>query len=160
MNKTSQGHIRPVEKLLLNAEKPPWNAIYRAAVGFLSLSLFFRWRGNEGSPGELALFFLGILLMLRLVPAILRHGLPFSNSVKAAWKQQRQFAKRFDSFQWRKLFWIGLGQLAYLLTSGGLSQWRADVILTLFSLATGGIASVVWRRKCKTDSYLRAFQIS
>ncbi len=100
-------------------------------------------------PGlSLVLWFICILFSLRLVPAVLRKVLPFSQEVTAVWAERRTMAKRFDSYQWRKLFWFGLGLSAYAVTSGHLGGVGAAV--TVFCLIGGGLGSFVWKRRTAT----------
>ena len=61
---------------------------------------------------DLALF-LALLIGLRVGPAVLRKVLPFSAEAKQIWLDRRQIAKKYDSYQWQKLFWVGLGLLPY-----------------------------------------------
>lgn len=56
--------------------------------------------------------------MLRLVPAVLRRIFPFSSEAKDLWFQRRNLGKRYDSYQWQKLFWLGLGMLPYAFRRG------------------------------------------
>ncbi len=148
MKTTASGQIHPVERFLLLAEQPPWQAVYRAAIGFLSLPLYFRWYGEDGPVWALVLFIVGVLFLLRLVPAILRQVLPFSKEIQLLWSRQRQLAKQYDSYQWRKLFWIGLGFAGYLAFSRRL---RGDpLVLVSVCLVAGGLGLVVWRKVAMT----------
>jgi hypothetical protein len=133
-----------LERLLLLLEKAPFYALYRIAIGFIFLPLLFRVVGQPISLPTLLSGFLGILLLLRLVPAVIRHALPFSKQVQDAWFKQRILAKRYDSYQWRKLFWIGLGMAGYLV-SGPRSN-GPQFGLAVFCLVSGALGLCFWAR--------------
>ena len=144
MSNTLPGEVRPVEKVLLAAEQPPWSAVYRLAIGFAVLPFFFRCFGKNAPAWELICFFTGILLGLRLAPAAVRHLFPFSKKTQEIWAWQRLLAKRHDSYQWRKLFWIGLGLALYIALSG---RFRiASAAITVICLIGGGLGLFFWRR--------------
>jgi hypothetical protein len=77
------------------------------------------------------------------VPAILRKILPFSAAARTVWAERRQMAKRVDSYQWRKLFWIGMGLGLFTLQSG--HRFPALLGLTFGCLAAGAIGLATWR---------------
>jgi hypothetical protein len=106
------------ERMILALETPPWDSAYRALIGCGIMPVYLQLFGGESAPWKLAAFFLAILAALRIVPGVLRRLLPFSREVKAVWAERRALAKRYDSYQWRKLFGLGLGWLAYLLSTG------------------------------------------
>jgi hypothetical protein len=154
----TQNQIQTIEKFLGRLEQRPWNAVHRVFTGFVLAPLYSLWHRENGSPWTVGVFFLAILFMLRLVPAILRHLFPFSDEVQASWKQQRQLAKRYDSYQWSKLFWIGLGMAVYLFLHGQPLHPRAEVILASFCLTAGAGGLLIWRKRTQTDEYLRGSQ--
>src|SRR5262249_13078902 len=80
-------------------------AFYRVGSGYLIVPTWSYALG-QGSGWSLIVFFAGVLLALRVVPAVLRKVLPFDAEVRTIWADRRQMAKRVDSYQWRKLFWI------------------------------------------------------
>jgi hypothetical protein len=153
MESTGARQMNLIERLLVGAEQFPAGALYRMAIGFSMIPLFARCHGSNGSPWQFVLFFLCILFTLRLVPAILRHGLPFSREVQALWTHKRQLAKCYDSYQWRKVFWIGLGQAAYLALSS--KSRTVEVALTLALLAAGAAGLVVWRSVSAASAALK-----
>jgi len=78
------------------------------------------------APGwSLACFFLAGLFLLRLVPAILRRLLPFSAETQEVWRERRKLGKRYDSYQLRKLLWIGVGIGLNVLFSGAAGSEAA-----------------------------------
>jgi len=82
------------------------------------------------------------MLSLRIVPVFLRKLLPLSAEVKTIWAERRQLAKRYDSFQWQKLFFIGLGLAGYTLFSRAL--FPSTVAVSGFCVLFGAIGLVRW----------------
>ena len=113
-----------------------WHALYRLVIGFCLVPVAGWWWGDGAATWRLVLSFLFVLVMLRIVPAVVRHVLPFPQDVKAEWARERLLAKRFDSYQWRKLLWFGLGLVAHLLIAG-----RALAVPSILALTLPG-----WRR--------------
>ena len=70
--------------------------------------------------------------------------MPFSAEAKQIWLDRRQIAKKYDSYQWQKLFWVGLGLLPYALTGGGLKA--GEMVLTAICLIGGGAGLLIWRK--------------
>ena len=131
-----------IESALARIEQPPWSAIYRLGIGFLVLPFYTLCLGRDGSFRSLGLFFLGVLVALKLVPAISRRVLPFTGETQALWTQQRQLTKLYDSYQWQKLFWIGLGMASFMALSADRGLPR--VALASACLVTGGCGLAVW----------------
>src|SRR5271169_6612304 len=98
-----------LEKLLVLLESSPWDAVYRLAIGFATVSVFSHVFGKDRSVWAFVAFLLGVLFMLRVAPAVFRRVMPFSDTVQQVWAERRQLAKRYDSYQWQKLLWIGAG---------------------------------------------------
>jgi len=144
MTKTDSIGIQPLEKLLENVERSPWNAMYRVAIGFLTFPVF-GYLFKSDSVNHQLLFFASVLLANRLVPLVLRRVLPFSKELRASWTRRRLLAKQYDSYQWRKLFWIGLGIAIFVVYSGQLMGLRG--VLALGCLISGSIGLVIWYRK-------------
>jgi hypothetical protein len=132
------------ERALLALEQFPLSAAYRIAIGYAILPSFALVSGDRKFGWSLILWFVAVLLGLRLVPAALRKLLPFSQRLLVAWDAKRTTAKRFDSYQWRKLFWIGTGMAAYALPNDKLGGLVGA--LTLFCVASGAIGLVIYRR--------------
>jgi hypothetical protein len=134
-----------LERLALALERFPWGALYRAAIGFSLVPLYSMLAEPSASSQGLFGFFLVVLLSLRVGPAILRKALPFSESARAVWFERRMMAKRYDSFQWQKLQWFGLGLLAYTLAFDreAMTGWA----LTFFCLAGGLLGRVALKRR-------------
>lgn len=135
------------EHVLVLLEQPPWSALYRMGVGIVMIPLFFRLSGGNVSDWWFVVWFVCTLFALRLIPAVLRKVLPFSSEVKAIWLERRQLAKSYDSYQWQKLFWVGIGLAGYAVVSkefGGVGG-----VITGFCLISGGFGLLMWwRRNC------------
>jgi hypothetical protein len=131
-------------KTLRRTGAAPWEPLYQLAVGFLVVPVFGRLSGRSGSDWRLLPFFLLVLIALRVVPAMVRHLLPFSAELKAHWFNQRALAKRYDSYQWRKLFWLGLGLAGYVALYD--RDGRAGGLLAAACLVSGALGLFVWRR--------------
>ena len=111
-------------------------------------------RGNACTFLGLLAWLLGVLVMLRVIPGVLRRVLPLSESVQARWRQKRGLGRRYDCHQWRKLFWIGLGMAAYCLYSA--SAEAAPMSVALGSMVGGGIGMARWRRIVRTEGAPRS----
>jgi hypothetical protein len=132
-----------IEQMLRRIDAPPIQPLYQAIIGSIVVPAFARTIGGT-VDWRLVPFFLAVLAAVRVVPAVLRHVLPLPAEVKAHWFRQRALAKRYDSYQWRKLFWFGLGLAAYvaLFDRGG----RVEQALALVCLVSGALGLVVWRQ--------------
>ena len=105
------------ERTLLLLDQSPCGELYRIAIGYFLVPLSSSSSSASVHPElTLACWFLGVLLALRLVPVVIRKILPFPERVVAVWAERRQIAKRFDSYQWRKLVWFGIGLSAYAVS--------------------------------------------
>jgi hypothetical protein len=133
--------------MVLSVENPPWNVLYRAVIGYFLMPVWARWPGEPGGTWKLVGLFLLVLAALRVVPGIVRRVLPFSTEVKMVWAERRALAKRYDSYQWRKLFGFGLGWMTYLIVSRQAQS--TPVVFALGCLIAGAIGSAFWytRRK-------------
>lgn len=137
----SAGERSAVERFMLSITSPFSDAIFRVFIGYASLALFARLAPQAG--WSLIEFLLLALFLIRLIPAVLRRMLPVPGSVSLVWAKQRQLAKRYDSYQWRKLFWLGVGLAAYTLVSGQFLPSR--IVITVFCLLSGVLGIARWR---------------
>src|SRR5204862_7832374 len=97
-----------LEQFLVRLDSWPWSAVCRVMLGFCIPPVFRVLSGGRDQIW-IALAMLALLLIaLRVAPAVLRMVLPFSRETKDIWFQRRQIAKLHDSYQWQKLFWMGL----------------------------------------------------
>jgi hypothetical protein len=74
---------------------------------------------------------------------MVRKLLPFSGEVQEVWMKRRQLSKEYDSYQWQKLLWFGIGM------AGALSSSEASggpgYALTGFCLVSGAIGAIFWQ---------------
>jgi hypothetical protein len=138
------GGVRPLERWLLCLEEPPWVWIYRAVIGFLTFPAASALMGGNASLLSLTAFFLGILFTVRFGPAVLRRLLPLSSAVLETWAKRRRIAKRYDSYQWQKLFWYGVGLEAQALAFDDRFQ-ASQMALASLCLVFGLIGLLRWR---------------
>lgn len=134
---------RPLEKLLLQIERQPLAALYRMAIGFLLLLIYQKFVGSNLSTVFL-LYFVSVLLAIRVVPLVIRKVLPFSRELQLLWFSRRNLGKEYDSFQWRKLFWIGLGMAAYVVAYG--DRTSTHLFVAEICIIGGAVAHLIWRR--------------
>lgn len=148
MTLTRSFGVSHFEEILGRVETRPWWALYRLAIGFWLVPAFVRYRGPEGSDWRLVPFFVFVLLSLRIVPAAIRRLVPFSEALQARWSRQRLLGKRFDSYQWRKLLWFGLGVAVHAM----FFEWAgiAEIFLASACLIFGGLGALVWWRCART----------
>jgi hypothetical protein len=130
------------ERLLIRLDQPPVAALFRVIIGFFVVPTWSASTAGHNAEWTLIPFFLGILLALRLVPMVLRKVLPFSGAAKSCWSERRRLAKRFDSYQWQKLFWTGLGLISYMALSG--QRFQALATLTSIAFVTGMFGLGMW----------------
>jgi hypothetical protein len=142
-----------MEQLLICLEEPPWNALYRVTIGLAILPAMSRWYAETGSVGEPSIVLLSVLLALRLVPLAVRRLLPFSEPVQARWAERRQVSRRYDSYQWQKLFWIGLGLAVGIPLSANFG--RSPIILASTCLLLGAIGLVIWQLRRSRGEAIR-----
>jgi len=136
--------MKYIEKFLVKLDSGPWSAVFRVAVGFCVPSVLRALTGGQDHIWTSLVLVLGLLIALRVIPAVLRMVLPFSAEAMGIWLRRRQIAKRHDSYQWQKLFWMGVGLLAFAATGDGLRT--GELVVTLVCLAGGGAGLLFWRR--------------
>ena len=133
------------DRLLVSLDESPSAQVSRLAFGCVLVPLWAWLMGDDAHGWTLLPFLLFALAMLRVVPVIVRKAIPFSEGVRDAWAERRQLAKRYDSYQWQKMLWIGLG----MLTSAVATGERDAVVLSLAAVCvvSGAAGSIVWRRR-------------
>jgi hypothetical protein len=100
-----------------------------------------------------------MLVAVRLVPFIFRRLLPFSREVTSNWSRRRRLAKRFDSYQWQKLLWIGVGLTSYIVVAADYGG--SSCALAAFCLLSGGFGLAIWSRvRMATPSTMTAVAFS
>ena len=136
--------MNSIERFLLALDSPPWSAVARIVLGLAILPVFRALSGGGDAIWITVILFVGLLMALRVGPAVLRRLLPFSAEARSLWFERRNMAKLNDSYQWQKLFWIGLGMLPYAFIGGGLKS--GELAIVLFCLI-GGAAGLLFRRR-------------
>lgn len=132
------------ERLLLKLDEGAFGALYRSFLGFTIIPAYDFLFGNSGSGWMIIPFLLVVLFGLRVGLAVVRKFVSVPADVAEIWAVRRRTAKYYDSYQWRKLTWIGVGLGFYLALSG---DYRAiNVALTLFCLFSGIAGMLIWRR--------------
>src|SRR5262245_24255703 len=127
--------MKAIERFLVNLDDTPWSAVHRIAVGLGIPPIFRALSVNTNYVSVSLLAFIVLLVVLRLVPAVLRRSLPFSLEAKKTWAERRNNAKQFDSYQWQKLFWIGVGMVPWAFVGNGLT--KGELLLALACLIGG-----------------------
>jgi hypothetical protein len=136
--------MRSSARALVSLDQGLVGALYRVGVGYLIAPAWSYAIGGRRDAGwSLIPFFVGVLLALRVVPALLRKALPFSAAARTIWAERRQMAKRVDSYQWRKLFWIGIGLALFALRSG--QRFPALIVLAFACLMAGAVGLMIWQ---------------
>ncbi len=139
----SRSSGKSVDEFLLGLDEGALGALYRVLIGFTTIPVMRLLLGSDGSDWTLVPFLLLVLVLLRVVPAVVRRAVPFSAELLEAWYVRRRTAKAYDSYEWRKLMWIGAGLALYVAISG---QHRpVHIALSMFCLVTGAGATVRWR---------------
>jgi hypothetical protein len=136
--------MRYFERFLVDLDSGPPGAVSRVVLGLCIPPAFRMLSGSADRIWIDLVLFLALLIGLRVIPAVLRKLLPFSAEAKQIWSDRRQIAKRYDSYQWQKLLWVGLGLLPYAAVKGGLRIGEA--VLMVICLIGGGAGLLIWRR--------------
>lgn len=136
--------MKVLEQFLVGLDSGPWSAVSRVVLGFCIPPAFRMLSGGHDQVWIALALFLCFLIALRLAPALLRAVLPFSTEAKGIWFQRRQIAKLHDSYQWQKLFWIGLGLVVFAAIGGGLRA--GEQVITAICLVGGAAGLLLWRR--------------
>ena len=134
---------KPLDGFFIRVDTFPLSATWRALIGFLVVPVMALMGIQDRSGWIVVLFLLGFLLTLRVVLAFIRKIIPVSTAVKRVWAERRQMAKRYDSLQWGKLFWIGIGFLSYVLVSHDIRFSR--LVVSLICLLSGAAGLIRWR---------------
>jgi hypothetical protein len=132
--------------LLIALDQTPWAQLWRMALGYAIVPAWSKLSLWKSADWTLFPFFLATLLAVRVALAVLRKLVPFDAAVLATWVDRRRQAKRFDSYQWRKLFWIGLGLGMYMLVS---EPSPAAVTLTVICAVAGASGLLFWSRHAR-----------
>jgi len=131
-----------LDKILVSIDRRPFDAALRSFVGILVIPILSLLRQDVRSGSSLIIGLLVLMLSLRIVPVFVRKVLPLSPEVNAIWSERRQIAKRYDSFQWQKLFFTGMGLTCYMLISREL--FTSTISVSGFCLLFGAIGMARW----------------
>ena len=129
-------------KVLISIDRSPFDAVLRCLLGFVCIPLLLFLGMDVHSGWILTTGLLLLMLSLRIVPVVLRKLLPLSPEVKAVWAERRNIAKRYDSFQWQKLFFIGIGLVCYMLVSR--QMFTSTIAVSSLCIVFGAIGLVRW----------------
>ncbi len=133
------------ERCVVLLDQYPWSIGTRIGLGFMIPYVLPQLCDNEQRVGCLIGSFVAILFFLRLGPVMVRRLMPFSKEVHLIWGERRQLAKRFDSYQWQKLFWMGIGMAGYAMIWGNVGNVIGALIV--FCLIGGGLGALFWVRR-------------
>jgi hypothetical protein len=131
------------ERLIDGAVDGVPGALLRVGIGFATIPAVCGLFGKSEQDWAPWVGLLTVLLLLRAVPVLIRRVIPFSQALEIIWSDRRQLAKRYDSYQWRKLFWIGLGMAIYTGFSGDHSSSRITV--SSLCILAGALGLIRWR---------------
>ena len=137
--------MRPLERGLRRLAASPFTQAYEIGIGALVVPAYQRAGGPLPAGWRLFAFFLLVLLLVRFIPAVIRLLVPFPRGLRAYWLANRVLAKRYDSYQWRKLLWFGAGVAGYLIAAGHAGG--ADTALAVSCLTAGAVGELAWRRR-------------
>ena len=130
------------QRLLLAFDAPPWCQLWRIGLGYAIVPAWLRLTPPGAPRWTVFPFFVGALLAVRIVPAVIRRLIPFDGAVQATWRERRRLAKRFDSYQWQKLFWIALGLTIHMSLSA--NPFAVVATLTVICAVAGASGLVFW----------------
>jgi hypothetical protein len=140
---------RTFERVLVGLDSGASSAISRIVLGLCIPPVFHALFGDRDPVWMFPATFIVLLVALRVVPAVLRAVLPFSTDAKRVWAERRFLAKRYDSYQWQKLFWIGVGLLAHIVIAGGAQA--GELLVTIICLVGGAGGLSLWRKVKVSD---------
>jgi hypothetical protein len=135
--------MRIAETLLVGLDEGAVGAVLRAAIGFATTPAVAAVMGQSAGDWALGPGVAVIVILLRLVPLVIRKLVPFSRRAQEIWWNRRQMAKRYDSYQWQKLFWMGMGIALYSAVAGALRV--PNIVVSATCIAAGGVGLARWR---------------
>ena len=131
------------EMILGNLDIGIPGALLRIGLGLLLVPAV------EAVHPETGLWLLSALLLaglfaIKLIAVAARRLVPASATTRSHWEWRRNLARYYDSYQWRKLVWFGIGIMigSALGWPGTTTQW----ILGVVCFVAGICAEVLWRR--------------
>jgi hypothetical protein len=132
-----------LEKVLINLDIGALGALLRVLLGALLVPAVELAHPQAG-PWLLSASLLLLLFAVKVFSALARRRVSASAEVRSHWEWRRKLARHYDSYQWRKLLWIGAGIMisAALGWPGTRAQWVLGAVCT----AAGGVGEIAWRR--------------
>jgi hypothetical protein len=132
-----------LDKILVSIDRRPFDCVVRMLIGFFFIPLLSRLHQDIRSGWVLTIGLILVMLSMRLLPAVARKLLPLSPAIKDIWAERRNISKRFDSFQWQKLLFIGIGLASYILVS---REFLTSILgISGFCVLFGAIGWLRWR---------------
>lgn len=130
-----------IDSFLLHLDVGPLGALWRAAAG-LAFAYAFSWVLPDAGGWMAVAGLAGLLFAVKAAAAV---GRPFVKSprLREEWVWRRMLASNYDSYQWRKLLWYGLGILVARSLAGTSSAWEIPV--GLGCVASGAVGELAWR---------------
>ena len=132
-----------LDKIYVSLDTGIPGALFRVVIGIL----FVHAVGAVNplaSAWAMSAYFMAMLFAIKVFAAVSRRVVPVSQMVRSHWEWRRTLARYYDSHQWRKLLWFGIG-----IMLGDAPHWpvtTAQWILGLACVAAGVAAEIVWRR--------------
>jgi fatty acid desaturase len=131
------------DELIMRLDLFPLGAIWRTLVGYVMIPAA-TFIGIDVRPWwRLVPFILGFLIAIRITFGLIRKAVPFSAAIQNVWSERRVMAKRYDSFQWQKFLWFGIGLMAYMFLSRDRNIQQ--LIVSLACTLCGVLGFVRWR---------------
>ena len=141
--------VPPLERVLLGLDTGVSAIGLRTTYAFIATALYETLLPTASWIGLVAVQLLA-MLGLRLFGIALRRGVRFSETTLETWAIRRKIGKYYDSYQWKKATWIGLGILFYVLL---FARARSDFLgLAVVCIAAGAIGILAWRRVAADQS--------
>ncbi len=132
------------EKFWVNLDVGVSGAVLRVLLGGALVGAV-RLLPGRGDLATAAASLAAMLFGVKLFAAVARRAVRTSPAVAAHWEWRRSLARYYDSYQWRKLAWYGLGMLGASRLLGAGGAW--EVPLGTACVLSGAVAEIFWRRK-------------
>jgi hypothetical protein len=131
-------------RMLIQLDVFPVGALLRAGVGYALMPTLRYVLGPGSSDWRIVPWFIAVLVSFRVLPAVLRTVVRFPPTTRTVWVERRVLAKRFDSYQWRKLVWFGVGMAANAAIWGDFDA--VPLAFTAAVIVAGCLGEYAWRR--------------
>ena len=131
-------------RVIVALDRMPWAAVARTLGGY-GLAPVWAIIGGRAESWTFVAFFGVMLIAVRIGGVAARRILRFDRRARQIWEDRRQTAKRFDSYQWRKMLWFGLGLGAYCYTQPN-DAGTPMIVLACLCVAAGAAGEIWWQR--------------